>query len=124
MLAEALIKTGKATEAIPYCKAVVEAEPEDAHAHFTLGWAWLATKRPEQTPASYKEAVRLAPDTPQCLNALAWIYGTCPKAELRSGADAVRLADRACQITKRQNTEMLDTLAAAYAEAGRVRGSD
>ncbi len=31
----------------------------------------------------------------------------------------MRLATRACQITKRQNTEMLDTLAAAYAETGR-----
>ncbi len=118
-LAEALLKLGKAAEAIPYCKAVVAAKPEDAHAHFALGWACQAANRPEQALANYKEAVRLAPDTPQCLNALAWIYATSPKAEMRNGAEAVRLADRACQITKRHNTEMLDTLAAAYAEAGR-----
>ena len=43
---------------------------------------------------------------------------TCPKSEIRNGTEAIRLATQACQITKRQNTEMLDTLAAAYAEAG------
>jgi tetratricopeptide (TPR) repeat protein len=118
-LAEALFKTGKAAEAIPYCEAEVEAEPEDAHAHFNLGTADLAGKRPEQALAHYKEAVRLAPDTSHCLNALAWLYATCPKAEIRNGAEAVRLATRACEITKHQDTGMLDTLAAAYAEAGR-----
>ena len=118
-LADALIKTGEAAKAIPYCEAVVKAEPDDAHAYFTLGLAYLVTKQPEQALANYKEASRVAPNTPQCLNALAWIYATSPKAELRNGAEAVRLAAQACHITKRQNIEMLDTLAAAYAETSR-----
>jgi tetratricopeptide (TPR) repeat protein len=118
-LADALLKTGKAAEALHYCQAVLAADPEDAHAYFTLGWACQAANRPEQALANYKEAVRRAPDTPQCLNALAWMYATSPAAGIRNGAEAVRLANRACQITKRQNTEMLDTLAAAYAETGR-----
>jgi cytochrome c-type biogenesis protein CcmH/NrfG len=118
-LADALLKTGKAPEAIAYCEAVVKAEPEDAQSRFTLGGACLAGNRPEQALASFKEAERLAPDAAQCLNALAWLYATCPKAEIRNGAEAVRLATRACAITKRHDTEMLDTLAAAYAEAGR-----
>jgi tetratricopeptide (TPR) repeat protein len=118
-LADLLLKMGEAAEAIPYCEAVVKAEPKDAHAHFVLGSACLASKRLESAVASYREAVQLAPDTPECLNALAWIYATCPKAELRNGAEAVRLAERACVLTKRQKTAMLDTLAAAYAEAGR-----
>jgi hypothetical protein len=47
------------------------------------------------------------------------MYATNPKPELRDGAEAVRLAEEACRITQRRQTAMLDTLAAAYAEAGR-----
>ena len=118
-LADALLKTGEAAEAIPYCEAVIKAEPQNAHAHFALGSACLEEKRPAQAAANFKEAVRLAPDSPECLNALAWVYATCPQAELRNGAEAVRLAERACRITQRQKTAVLDTLAAACAEAGR-----
>jgi tetratricopeptide (TPR) repeat protein len=118
-LAEVLMRTGKAAEALPYCEAVVKAEPQDAHAHFLLGSACLATKRLAPAAASFKEALRLAPNTPECLNALAWIYATSPQPQLRNGAEAVRLAEQACQLTQRQQTTLLDTLAAAYAEAGR-----
>jgi protein O-mannosyl-transferase len=118
-LADALIKLGRAAEALPYCEAVLRARPQDAHAHYALGEACLAEKRPQQAVASFKEAIRLAPDVPECLNALAWVYATCPQAEVRNGAEAVRIAERACQLTKRQKTAPLDTLAAAYAEAGR-----
>ena len=118
-LAEVLMRTGKAAEAIPYCEAVVKAEPQNAHARFVLGSACLAAKQPEQAAASFKEALRLAPDAPECMNALAWIYATSPQAELRNGAEAVRLAEQACQLSQRQKTAVLDTLAAAYAEAGR-----
>jgi tetratricopeptide (TPR) repeat protein len=118
-IADKLIKLGKAAEALPYCEVVVQAEPEDAHAYFVLGSACLATKRLAPALANFKEALRLAPDTPECMNALAWIYATSPQAELRNGPAAVRLAEEACKLTKRQRPATLDTLAAAYAEAGR-----
>ncbi|MGD0261439.1 MAG: hypothetical protein ABSD29_16615 [Verrucomicrobiota bacterium] len=43
--------------------------------------------------------------------------GAC--AEIRNGAEAVRLGERACELTKHQATLLVGTLAAAYAEAGR-----
>jgi tetratricopeptide (TPR) repeat protein len=118
-LAEVLLNTGKAAEALPYCEAVVRAQPENAHAHFILGSACLANKQSEQAVGHFKQALQLSPDNPQCMNALAWIYATSPKAEIRNGPEAVRQAEEACTITKRKNTMLLDTLAAAYAEADR-----
>lgn len=50
---------------------------------------------------------------------LAWILATDSDASLRNGVEAVRLAEQACTLTKRQNPEALDTLAAAYAEIGK-----
>jgi serine/threonine-protein kinase len=49
---------------------------------------------------------------------LAWILATCPIAELRDGQAAVRHAERACEMTDYEQTDALERLAAAYAEAG------
>ena len=57
-----------------------------------------------------------SPNSFQQLNALAWDLATCPAAGVRNGTNAVALAEQAVAATRRQNSAMLDTLAAAYAE--------
>jgi hypothetical protein len=59
-----------------------------------------------------------APDSPRMLDELAWLLATYPDSNRRDGAEAVRLAERACGITERRVPAFLATLAAAYAEAG------
>jgi tetratricopeptide (TPR) repeat protein len=56
---------------------------------------------------------------PEILNNLAWQLATCPDSKVRDGTRAVRLAQRACELTHYRKTIMVGTLAAAYAEAGR-----
>ena len=51
-------------------------------------------------------------------NNLAWILATCPDAEIRNGAEAVKYAQAACEAHRYRSPGVLDTLAAAYAEAG------
>jgi hypothetical protein len=51
-------------------------------------------------------------------NNLAWLLATHPDAALRDGAEAVVLGERSALLTNNA-AEALDTLAAAYAEAGR-----
>jgi len=53
------------------------------------------------------------------LDDAAWQYATSPDAERRNGAYAVELAEGACELTQYQQTFMVCTLAAAYAETGR-----
>jgi len=53
------------------------------------------------------------------LNTLAWILATHPNATIRNGREAVQLAERAVRGLGQPNRAFLDTLAAAYAEAGR-----
>ena len=52
------------------------------------------------------------------LNAVAWELATSHDACLRDGAAAVNFAEKAAAATKRMDPGVLDTLAAAYAEAG------
>ena len=58
------------------------------------------------------------PMTLYAMNQLAWMQATCPAAEVRNGAQAVKLATRACELTEWREPMHVDTLAAAYSETG------
>ena len=118
-LGEALVKSGRPAEAVPYFEDVARAEPTNAPTRLAVGQAYLADRKYSEAENNFKQALRLEPDSPICLNSLARLFATCPNADFRNGSEAVRLAERACELTKRKNPEMLDTLAAAYAEAGK-----
>ena len=49
----------------------------------------------------------------------AWTLATCPDDKVRDGRKAVELAEKLCPAEAQVPVEYLDTLAAAYAEAGR-----
>jgi tetratricopeptide (TPR) repeat protein len=52
------------------------------------------------------------------LNDLAWFLATCPDSKFRDGTNAIACAEKAVGAINRKNINYLDTLAAAYAEAG------
>ena len=93
--------------------------PDRVEAHLDFGRVLLRLGDAPNGLRHLQEAVRLAPDSPLALNELAWLMATYPDATVRNGPEAVRLAEHACAMTGRRNPELLDTLAAAYAEAGR-----
>jgi len=67
----------------------------------------------------YRTTLIAYPNLAPVLENLAWLLATDPDATNRNGAEAVRLAERACALTDRQTPALVGTLAAAYAEAGR-----
>jgi hypothetical protein len=67
----------------------------------------------------YRKCLELLPDLPEALNNLAWLLATSPEAKHRNGAEAVRFATRACELTQHDWPQYVGTLAASYAEAGR-----
>jgi Flp pilus assembly protein TadD len=66
-----------------------------------------------------REAARLNPNFGPAMQNLAWILATHPDAAKRDSSEAVQLAERANELSGKQMPEVLDTLAAAYASAGR-----
>lgn len=52
------------------------------------------------------------------LNQRAWFLATAPEQRHRDGAQAVEIAQRACELTNWREGRYLDTLAAAHAEVG------
>jgi tetratricopeptide (TPR) repeat protein len=118
-LARALAKEGQVDEAIAEFSAALRILPDDAPTHGELADLLQRQRRSLEAVPHYRQALRLRPDSPEALNNLAWILATDPRPELRDGPEAVRLADRACQLSGRKRAIFLGTLAAAYAEAGR-----
>jgi len=53
------------------------------------------------------------------MNSLAWLLATHKENKFRNPEEAIRLAERACELTNYKDTGLVDTLAAAYAAAGR-----
>jgi tetratricopeptide (TPR) repeat protein len=68
--------------------------------------------------ADFAHAQELDPKNPFALNGMAWLRATCPDERFRDGAKAVEDATRACELSDWKSAAYLDTLAAAYAEAG------
>ena len=68
--------------------------------------------------ADRKLALECFPKNPKGFDAAARWMATSEWAEFRDGRVAVELAEKACQATNSKNVDYLDTLAAAYAEAG------
>ena len=66
-----------------------------------------------------RRGLAVVPDSVAITNELAWALATSVDAELRNGREAVTLAKRAVELTGGQGHNELDTLAAAYARAGR-----
>src|SRR5205807_6285695 len=54
----------------------------------------------------------------EMLNDRAWLRATCADPSIRNGQLAIADAKKACEIDEWQDTSYMDTLAAAYAEAG------
>jgi tetratricopeptide (TPR) repeat protein len=75
-------------------------------------------KEYEKGLADYSEAIRLDPKFAYAYNNTAWLLATCPVEKVRNGKKAIEYATKACELTDFKNGSYIDTLAAAYAEAG------
>lgn len=83
-----------------------------------LGLIYELKKDDKNALSSYNQAIQLDPKKVHALISAAWILATDPDPALRDGKKAVEDATGACDLTQWKDLTMLDTLAAAYAEAG------
>jgi len=93
--------------------------PNETRSHYRLAVALSQQHRVKDAIVHYQQALRLTHDFPDAMNELARLLACAPEAEVREGAEAVRLAEKACAMTNNQQADMVTTLAAAYAEVGR-----
>jgi Flp pilus assembly protein TadD len=114
-----LARQGKLDDAIVCFREAVRLDPRFSEFHSSLALALSGRGEFREATEHYQEAIRLNANDPRPCNNLAWIRATHPDSKLRNGPEAVLLAERANELSERRDPGLLDTLAAAYAEAGR-----
>jgi tetratricopeptide (TPR) repeat protein len=99
----------------PWLPVEPDPPPPDAAGQ---GYYWYELGDHRRAVAAYEDAIRFDSVDFSALNGLAWLLATSPDGKLRDGKRAVNLATRSCALTFRKEATCIDTLAAAYAEAG------
>jgi tetratricopeptide (TPR) repeat protein len=118
-LANTLSAQKKYDDAIRHYKKALKVEPENSDFHCQLGLTMELRGKISSSLDHYRQALKLNPNNLEAMNNLAWIYATHENERIRNGTEAVRLAQRACELTGYRQGAFVDTLCAAYAEAGR-----
>jgi Tfp pilus assembly protein PilF len=114
-----LTTKGRFDEAIENFRKAIQINPNYAPALDNLGIALAARGRFDEAIENFRKAIQINPNYAPALDNLAWVLAVSPDDELRNGAEAVRLAERACELTHYGEPSFIGTLAAAYAESGR-----
>jgi tetratricopeptide (TPR) repeat protein len=109
---------GEYEQALADFTEALRLNPDDLAGYLNRGRVYTLRGEYERAIADNEEALRRAPDDVRILNNLAWLWATCPVAELRNGPRAVEYSRRACEATGWEDAGHLDTLAAAYAACG------
>jgi Flp pilus assembly protein TadD len=115
----ALLEQSQWDRAAQHFSEALRRKPADARYHYYLAFALTRAGKGSDAVAHYRQALHAQPDFPDALNGLASILSSHADSKLRAGDEAVRLAQKACELTQNKRADMLTTLAAAYAETGR-----
>jgi tetratricopeptide (TPR) repeat protein len=118
-LAAALTRLGRLDEALAHYRQALQILPDYPVTHCNMGLLLAGRGQFGEALEHYRQALKIQPDYAQAHNNLAWLWATCPEASRRQGAAAIEHAERANKLGGGRQPDVLDTLAAAYAEAGR-----
>ncbi len=118
-LGNALMSQNKTNELMARFTKALGAQPKLAEAHYFVGIVLQQQGRTAEGVEHWQQALALRPDWVELLNNYAWLLASNPDARFRNGAEAVRLASHAAELTHNQDAVPLDTLAGGYAELGK-----
>jgi tetratricopeptide (TPR) repeat protein len=113
-----LASQDKLDEAIGHFSQTLRLEPNNAEAHYSIGVALAMTDKPREAIEHLKQAIQLKPSWSEPAIWMARILATYPDPAVRDPNNAVIIATHAAELTKYQDPEVLETLAAGYAAMG------
>jgi Flp pilus assembly protein TadD len=114
---QALAAQGRNAEAVEKLRAALRLKP-DNETRLQLAPLLSSLGKDAEAVAELRAVLATQPDSLPAVQNLSWILATSWDDKVRNGTEAVRLAERACELTNQQEARMLSALAAAYAESG------
>ncbi len=113
-----LLQAGHAGEAIEELERALDMNPSFPSGEEALAQAYGAERNDGEALRHYRKALEEDPGSVNALIGAARILASAEDAKLRDGAEAVKLAAHANDLTGGKDATVLDALGAAYAEAG------
>ena len=113
-----MVGQNKKNEAVELFNKALHIDPSYAGAYYNLGKIFENEGRIEEAIFNYRKAINSNKDMIQILYHLSWILATHEDVKYRNGKEAVKLAEKLCEVTQNIQPLALDALAAAYAETG------
>ncbi|HEX4263606.1 MAG TPA: tetratricopeptide repeat protein [Verrucomicrobiae bacterium] len=115
------VDMGRFDDAMREYSEAARLAPEDPRPHYLIGKVSLRRRQSGEAVKYFREALLLGPNDFQTLTWLARVLAADENSGVRNGAEAVSLAQQANDLTDGEQPFVLDTLAMAYAEAGRFK---
>jgi tetratricopeptide (TPR) repeat protein len=112
------IKLKRFDEAMREFSAAAQTDPAAARPHFLMGRLLLRRGNDAEAVTQLDQALQLDPDDLEMLVYTASVLASNENPQGRNGAKALRLAERAVQLTRQEQPAALDVLAMSYAETG------
>jgi tetratricopeptide (TPR) repeat protein len=113
-LGRALMMKGDDEAAIGPLKESTRLEPIHGMHYVDLALALQKERRFEEARDAFVGALKITPNHPGLCNALAWLLATCPQAELRDPARAIKLARKAMELAPKSGNSWSTLGAAEY----------
>ncbi len=111
-----LYRKGHYDRALADFSEALKVRPRYADAYAGRGMVWYGKGEYDRALSDYRKALELDPDYGEVYNRIAWLLAACPDSRYRDGVRAVAYARKAVALSP--EVSFMDTLAAAYAEAG------
>ncbi len=97
----------------------LKSDPNQPGIHAGLGVLYHRLGNMERTVYHWGKALELGSDRADVYNNLAWVKASCEDERFFDAQEAVRLAEKACELSDYNNPGYLDTLGVAYGATGR-----
>jgi hypothetical protein len=111
-------EAGRWHDDFTFSAAGIASAPTAWAPRFTMARALLRAGRWREAAAQVRIGLRFAPAAEPLEVTGALLWASCPEAAVRSGGEALALAQRAARATSYRGPAALEALAAAYAENG------
>ncbi len=115
----ALLMAKRPDEAVACLNEALKDSDDKMEVYVNLAIAYSQLGDFKQSIQNRNKAAALQSNNPEVLNNLAWLLATAGDISKQDADKAVIFAERACKLTGNKNLGFLDTLAAAYAAAGK-----
>jgi tetratricopeptide (TPR) repeat protein len=113
-----LLHAGRTDEALPVLEQTQKMNPNFSPVEEALALVYLLEQNNGEALRHYRRGLELNPKSIAALVGATRILASAKDASLRNGAEAIKLASRANELTDGKDPIVLDTLGAAYAEVG------